>query len=90
MTNAQRRLFKEYVGHVMQANELSEVEQGLDSALDFFAKSEADQSECLMQHASVRKHQWEKQKEVMTQQQMPQVDAQIAFYKEQCGDHHDD
>ena len=86
MTDAQRRIFKEYVGHVMQANELSEVEQGLDIALDFFAKSEADQSECLMQHASVRKHQWEKQKELMTQQQMPQIDAQIAFYGDQCGD----
>ena len=88
MTDAQRKVFKDYVAHVMQANELSDVMQALDIARDFFAKSEADQSECLMQHASVRKHQWEKQKEIMTQQQLPQVDAQIEFYKEQC--HHDD
>jgi hypothetical protein len=86
MTDAQRRIFKEYVFHVMETNKLTEIEQGLDIALDFFAKSEADQSECLMQHASVRKHQWEKQKELMTQQQMPQIDAQIAFYGDQCGD----
>ena len=86
MTDTQRRVFKEYVLYVMQANELSEIEQGLDIALDFFAKSEADQSECLMQHASVRKHQWEKQKELMAQQQMPQIDAQIAFYGDQCSD----
>jgi hypothetical protein len=86
MTDAQRRIFKEYVLHIMEANKLTEIEQGFDIALDFFAKSEADQSECLMQHASVRKHQWEKQKELMAQQQMPQIEAQIAFYGDQCGD----
>ena len=71
MTDAQRRIFKEYIAHVMRANELSELEQALDVALDFFAKSPAEQESCLMQHASVMRHEWERQKEVIAQQQLP-------------------